>query len=34
MYNYMARGMAVAVSVVPVLLILMVLVMKHRSTNE
>ena len=34
MYNDMARGMAVAVSVVPVLLILMVLVMKHRSTNE
>lgn len=33
MYNDMARGMAVAVSIVPVLLVLMVLVMKNRSEN-
>ena len=34
MYNDMARGMAVAVSVVPVLLILMILVTKHRSSDN
>ena len=34
MYNDMGTGMAVAVSIIPVLVILMVLVTKHRSSEN